>query len=103
MNERERRVFERGKSYVWTAKLVYGMYLFIAAASTTAIAVSVPSSVLEALPKWANIALAASGGLNLPGLAVALPKMRRWIKDADGEIEDFKRTHINLPVDSQNN
>ncbi|OGH23736.1 MAG: hypothetical protein A2958_03195 [Candidatus Levybacteria bacterium RIFCSPLOWO2_01_FULL_38_13] len=103
MNERNRRLFERGKSYVLTAKLVYGMYVFITVASTTAIAVSIPSSVLEVLPKWANIALATSGGLNLPSLTVALPKMRRWIKNADKEIKDFKRTHINVPAGSQNN
>ncbi len=81
-------------------RMVYGMYLFIAVASTTAITVSLPSAILGILPKWADITMAVLGALNLPASVEALPKMSKWLKDADGVIKDFETNYINAPVDS---
>ncbi|OGH15228.1 MAG: hypothetical protein A2860_03660 [Candidatus Levybacteria bacterium RIFCSPHIGHO2_01_FULL_37_33] len=102
MNERQRKQYELGKGEIAMGRMVYGMYLFIAVASTTAIAASFPSALLDTLPKWANITMAVSGALNLPGSIEALPKMRKWLKDADKTIKDFETNYINAPVGSQN-
>jgi len=90
MNERETRQLQRGKAEIAVARMIYKMYLFIAVASTTAIAVSLPSAILDVLPKWADITMAVSGALNLPGSVGTLPKMRRWINDANQTIEEFE-------------
>jgi len=102
MNERQREQYELGKAEIAIGRMVYGMYLLIAVASTTAIAVSLPSAILDIFPKWADITMAALGALNLPGSIEALPKMRKWLKDADGVIKDFETNYINVPIDSQN-
>lgn len=102
MNEREMRRYRSGKMEIAIGRMVYGMYLFIAVVSTTAIAVSLPSAILDILPKWADITMAALGALNLPGSIEALPKMRKWLTDADKTIKDFETNYINVPVGPQN-
>jgi len=99
MNERQRRQLELGKAEIAVGRMIYGMYLFIAVASTTAIAVSFPSAILDVLPKWANITMAVSGALNLPGSIEVLPKMRKWLKDADQKMVDFEERFIEPPAE----
>ena len=99
MNERQREQYELGKAEIAIGRMVYGMYLLIAVASTTAIAVSLPSAILDIFPKWADITMAALGALNLPGSIEALPKMRKWIKDANQEMVDFEKKFIEPPAE----
>jgi len=99
MNERQRRQLELGKAEIAGGRIIYGMYLFLAVASTTAIAVSFPSAILDLLPKWANITMVVLGALNLPGSIEALPKMRKWIKDANQEMVDFEKKFIEPPAE----
>lgn len=101
MNERERRQYEQGKMEINVGRAVYGLYILLAVASTTAIAVSLPFTILDILPKWADIAMASFGAFNAPGSIQAIPKMRTWLKDADGVIKNFEASYINIPVDSQ--
>lgn len=101
MNERERKRYEQGKMDINVGRMVYGMYLFLAAASTTAIVASLPLAILDILPKWADIRMAASGALNAPGSIQAIPKMRKWLRDANAVIKNYETNYVNIPVDSQ--
>lgn len=101
MNERDRKRYEQGKMEINVGRMIYGMYILLAAASTTAIAVSLPFTILEILPKWADIGMASFGVLNAPGSIQAIPKMRTWLKDADGVMKNFQASCVNIPADSQ--
>lgn len=103
MNERQQREYEVGKADILVGRVVQQIFLFIAVASTMAIGGSIASEVLDILPRWANIVIGASGGLNLPGSIDALAKMSEWHRNADVVMEQFEIEHEIKSGDSQLN
>lgn len=93
MNEREERMYRIGKADILVGRMVQQMYLLIAVASVSGIGGSVASEILDILPRWANIVVGTGGVLNLPGSVVALPKMEKWIREADIVMENFEIEH----------
>ncbi|MCL4418535.1 hypothetical protein M1146_00350 [Patescibacteria group bacterium] len=71
-------------------RMIYGMYVLLAAASTAAIAASLPLAILDVLPKWTDIGMASFGALNAPGSIQTIPKMSKWLKDANEVIKNFE-------------
>lgn len=69
---------------------VYGVFLLLAAGSSSATAGSLPIVLLDILPHWAELAMAGGGALFIPGSFEQATLMKRWLKQADQAIKKLE-------------
>lgn len=70
------------------ARTYHYLMVSLAVISTSAIAGSVPAVMTDALPVWADIALAGGGLLVAPGSIIEISTTKKWLREAERLVRE---------------